>query len=116
MSWLNHLVRGWVAEAVEDTIRARIPEIVAARLPAMIEDFLGKRFEAEPSLSLTPVGFSWAFFLAMKRRWPSVTRGETDIWGQEYLDAPFGADGFEWTPATAEELARAYAQDFGEAS
>lgn len=108
------LIRRWVSDAVSDTLRREIPKIVDRRLPEILEAHMAKRFAEEPHLDLTEVGFSWAFYLALKKRWPGIVRRDSDQWLHDYIDAPIGSAGYDWTPAAASGLASSYADEYGE--
>lgn len=101
-------------EAAEEVIRDRLPQILNREIPRIIEECLNKRFSKEPNLPLTEVGFAWAFHLALKRRWPGIDAKTATHWLHEYLDMPIGTDGYDWTPAAAEDLAREFVSEFGE--
>lgn len=63
---------------------------------------------------LTQTGFEIAFGMALARYWPGTTVGEARSWLWDYIGVPFGTAGFLWTTGAALDLARQYANEFGE--
>lgn len=105
-----------IEDAVGKIVAEEAPRIMKRELPRIIESHLRERFKTMPDAALTPVGFHWAFYIALKKHWPSVPVKTASSWLVEYLDAPVGTAGYEWTPRAAEELARSYVDEFGEAA
>lgn len=110
------LIKRHVEDAVAEALRTKVPAIVSAKAPAIIAEHLRKRFSEEPKAELTEAGFVWAFHLALEEMWPSVDIKTSSSWLWEFIEAPFGIDGYEWTPRAARELANEYVQQFGEAA
>jgi hypothetical protein len=107
MFWLRKAVK----DAVEKTVRSELDRV----LPGMTEAYMKKRFKDRPNEPLSPIGFTWAFVFELERWWKGVPRKEAAKWLREYMDVPIGTEGYIWTAAAAEELAREYASEFGEA-
>lgn len=68
----------------------------------------------DPDRPLTEEGFRWACYIALLKYWPGVTPEDAGDWLIEYASEPFGSDGYDWTFAGAQNLAREYVLDFGE--
>lgn len=112
-SWLMKRV---IHDTIENYVRDKVPKILDARLPSIIKEHLAKRFADEPDLSLTKAGFYWAFAIAIQCLWPDVTNETAARWLEDYLPAPVGTAGYDWTPRAAGELAKSYVAEFGEAA
>lgn len=106
MSWIKRLIEPLVAKTIEEEIDKALPNI--------IESHLRKRFRAEPDLTLTPVGWNWALALALTEHWPEVPKLDAIRWLSEYIEVPFGTDGYSWTAGAAYEIADEYVREFGE--
>jgi hypothetical protein len=116
MLMLSRLLKRAISETVEEVVSTTIDQVLAEKLPAIIRKHLKERFAEDPTLSLTKAGFYWAFVIALQGHWPDVPNETAARWLDDYLDAPVGAPGYEWTPRAAGELASAYVQEFGEAA
>jgi len=113
---LSRLLKRVITEKVEEVVSATINQVLDEKLPAIIRKHLTKRFAEDPTLSLTKAGFYWAFVIALQGHWPDVPNETAARWLDDYLSAPVGTSGYEWTPRAAGELAAAYVQEFGEAA
>lgn len=98
---------------ISDMVRTTINRELDRVLPGLVVGHLKKRFKDEPNKPLSAVGFTWAFALEIQRWWPNVPHKTAAEWLREYLDVPFGSDGYIWTAAAAEELAREYISECG---
>lgn len=58
--------------------------------------------------------FEAAFVMRLQEMWPGVTRENAVKWMQEYVCAPVGTRGYDWSASTAVELAEEMAGEFGE--
>ena len=112
MSWLRRLVR----KHVEKTVTETITKVVDDKLPALIEKIITEKYEGDPNLPLTETGFSWALSIALRKHWPELDSKTAARWLRDYVGVPFGASGYRWTYAGAQELALQYVQEFGEAA
>lgn len=110
MSWLRRIIRKEVEETVETTIK----KVIDDKLPDLVSKVITEKYEADPNQPLTELGFSWALSIALRKHWPQVDGKTAARWLWEYIDVPFGAKGYRWTYAGAQELALQYVQEFGE--
>lgn len=111
MNWLRKLVEQHVEKTVAETIETALsPE----RLEPIIVRIAAKRFAETPDAELTEAGFNLALGIALRKHWPHVSRHQATLWLLDYLGVPFGAAGYIWTPAAADDLARQYVTEFGE--
>ena len=62
----------------------------------------------------TKAAYEVAFFRKIQAAWPRVAREETDKMLYEYLEVPFGTNGFEWSVSSAIETANEYILEFSE--
>lgn len=112
MSWLRRLVRRHVEKTVDQTVA----KVVDEKLPTLVEKIITEKHEREPNLPLTEIGFSWALSIALRKHWPNLDGKTASRWLWDYIDVPFGAKGYRWSYAGAQELALQYVQEFGEAA
>ena len=104
-----------IENAVRDTLARELPKIIDRKLPGMIEKQIRRIVANAPNTQLTKVGFRWAFYVCLKDVWPDIDMRTSTAWLVDYLDVPYGTDGYAWTAAGARELAKAYAAEFSEA-
>ena len=95
-------------------VRNSVEKVLNDRLPSMIEETLSEHFKNRPNDPLNEVGFNWALALSLREIWPNVPNQEAVRWLREYIDAPFGHEGYDWTPAAAKLVAQEYVNEFGE--
>ena len=112
MSWLHRIVR----KEVEKTVDRTIKKVIDEKLPALVEKIITESYEREPDRPLTETGFSWALSIALRKHWPELDSKTAARWLRDYVGVPFGASGYRWTYAGAQELALQYVQEFGEAA
>lgn len=115
MGWLDKII----GDAVTDVIRHELPKMLDRELPVIIERHMNRRFIENPDMPLSKAGFGWAMMLSLRKIWPDLDRKTASEWMWGYLDfagITFGDPDYEWTPRAAKELARSYAQEFGEAA
>lgn len=110
MSWLRRLLRQHVEHTVDETIA----KVIDDKLPALVEKIITEKYEHDPNLPLTETGFSWALSIALQKHWPEIDGKTAARWLWDYVDVPFGAKGYRWTYAGAQEIALQYVQEFGE--
>ena len=60
------------------------------------------------------VGRELPVALALREKWPDVPKQEAVRWLREYIEVPFGHEGYAWTPSAAKLIANEYVNDFGE--
>lgn len=115
MSWLSKAIDRSVKEAVLETIEKSLPAVI----DKMIYRAMEKGFREKPDRPLTPVGYVWAFALAMEKKWPDVGHATAVRWcKEEYAMAgvTIGQDGYEWTARTAQQQVNEYVAAYGEAA
>ena len=110
MSWLGKAVE----KRIERVVAEEIDKVLDRLLPTAIERSVTDLFASKPNEPLTECGFAWAFYIAMKSKWPDVDLRTASAWLWDYIDAPVGAPGYAWTPVAARDLAFSYIEEFGE--
>lgn len=110
MSILSRLIQRAVGEVIEQTI----PRLLDEKLPSAIDEVAISVFAARPDAELTEAGFTLALSLALRAHWPDVGRCEAASWLWDYIGAPFGTAGYDWTPRAAAAIAASYVGDFSE--
>jgi len=87
-------------------------------LADMVDDAVAsavvKSVTGDPDRQLSDVGFKWGCFIAMKQHWPDVTFQQAVDWLLEYIGVKIGTDGYDWSYAAAQCLAKEYVFQFGE--
>ncbi len=86
------------------------------RLADLVVTTILKIINEAPSRELTEVGFDWALYIALKRRWPDVGMRESVRWLREYIGVQYGTPGYDWTASAAESVAAEFTSQFGEAA
>jgi hypothetical protein len=112
----------WGRQVAHKVLERELPAIVRSafekelekRLPGLIEEVLSERFKNRPNDPLNEVGFNWALALSLRELWPDVPNHEAVRWLREYIEVPFGHDGYDWTPAAAKSVAHEYVNEVGE--
>jgi hypothetical protein len=107
---LNWLFR----RKIEESVSVAIAQAIDRRLPAIIEDILADRFKNRPDDPLSEVGFNWAFALSLREFWPDVSNADAVRFLREYIEVPYGTDGYDWTPSAARLIATEYVNEVGE--
>lgn len=108
------ILRRIIDNHISSVIAEVVPKLLDERLPAIIDRIAADRFASDPAARLTEAGFGLAMSLALRAHWPELSRVEATRLMWEYVEVPFGADGYDWTPLGAKEIALAYASEFGE--
>lgn len=106
----------WFRPLIEKTVTETIKKVIDDELPGLVEKIITEKYEKQPNLELTEVGFSWALSIALRKHWPQMDNKTASRWLWDYVGVPFGAKGYKWTYSGAKELASEYVQEFGEAS
>ena len=108
------IARKTLEEKLPGLVRAEFERQLERRLPAIIEDVLAERFKNRPNDNLSEVGFNWALALSLRALWPDVRNAEAVRWLREYIEAPYGDPGYDWSPSAAKVIAQEYVNDVGE--
>lgn len=101
---------------IEDTVNDTVCKVVSDKLPALVEDIIAEKLSREPDLPLSNAGFGWALSIALRKHWPDVDGKTAAAWLWDYIGVPFGTSGYAWTFSAAQDVAREYAEQFGEAA
>lgn len=91
------------------------PQSLQETVVNVVVNRLAENFERKPNQDLTEIGFDWALAFALKRYWPDIDTSTAIRWLREYIGVPYGTVGYTWTAAAANDVAREYAEQFGEA-
>ncbi|WP_370194415.1 MULTISPECIES: hypothetical protein [Aurantimonas] len=103
-----------LSKFITPIVRRTVLDTIEARLPAMIESHLSRRFAEAPNLPLTNTGFRWAFFLALRSHWPDIDLATSSRWLADYIGGETIGSDAEQTPSAAAIIARDYVDEFGE--
>ncbi len=101
---------------IERSVKNAIEKVVDSKLPALVEDVISEKLAKTPDAHLTREGFGWALSIALRKHWPELDGPTAARWLWDYLDVPYGTTGYTWTYAAAQDLAREYAEQFGESA
>lgn len=82
----------------------------------VVAESIVKAVAAEPDRQLSPIGFRWACAIALKKYWPDMDVRTAAYWLTDYVGVPIGTTGYVWTFSAAQDLAREYVEQFGEAA
>lgn len=97
--------------------RRRAPAAILPELfGRVVAESIVKAVTADPNKPLSPIGFRWACAIALKRHWPDLDTRTAAYWLTDYIGVPVGTHGYDWTYAAAQDLAREYVEQFGEAA
>lgn len=101
---------------IEATVSETIVKVLDDQLPSLVERVAFELCENKPDQDLTEVGFRWASYFALRKHWPDVDRVEAANSIAEYIGVKVGTSGYSWTYSAAQEVAKEYADQFGEAA
>lgn len=68
----------------------------------------------DPTRPLNDIGFLIVCAYELKRHWPDITLADAAREMQGFAGVPVGTPGYDWSMDAAAELARQYAEQFGE--
>lgn len=104
-------------DAIRRLFRRRAP---MPSLPALIGHAVAasvvKAVTNDPDKPLSEIGFRWACAIALKQHWPDLDIRTASYWLTDYIGVPVGTPGYDWTYSAAQDLAREYVGQFGEAA
>jgi len=114
----------WLAEKIDaivkDTIRDEGPRIVNSLItPEYVHGIMREVFEKDPNRQLTCVGFGNAMALSLNDIWRDIPFKECARLMWEYLSMAgirYDDPDYSWSYSAAQDLAREYAETYGEAA
>lgn len=104
-------------DEIKDAAMAGARQAIADQLPGVVHGIIRESVTRDPKRQLTEVGFGWALAIALQKHWPDISAldASRDLWGYLAMaKIDFGDPAYDWSYSAAEEIAREYAEAFGE--